>query len=258
LRRLAATGLLPGFQNRTVTSTEAFLNPTEIRFKAWQGLMPKQRRAGDGARRAINILVALALIAIAAPIMLTIAILVRLTSKGPAIYKQPRVGLDRRHDRGAGHLNPNRTIDLGGRIFTIYKFRTMYVSSSPPDLQTWAADNDPRITPFGRVLRSFRLDELPQLFNVLKGDMNIVGPRPEQPQIFADLRDDVRHYPTRQRVLPGITGLAQVSLPYDSDILDVQRKVKLDLEYVRRRSPGEDLLIMAKTMPVMMLRKGWK
>jgi lipopolysaccharide/colanic/teichoic acid biosynthesis glycosyltransferase len=254
--RPASTGL-QGFHNRTVTSTGAVLNPTAIRFKAWKGLMPKEPRAGDRARRAVNIVVALVLIALAAPVMLAIAVLVRLTSRGPAIYKQPRVGLDRRRDRGAGSLNPNRAVDMGGRIFTIFKFRTMYVSG-PDQPQTWAADNDPRITPVGRVLRSFRLDELPQLFNVLKGDMNIVGPRPEQPTIFAGLREGVRHYPTRQRVLPGITGLAQVSLPYDRDVLDVQRKVKLDLEYVRRRSPGEDLLIMAKTMPVMMLRKGSK
>ena len=233
------------------------LNPAEIRFKAYQGLMLKKRRAGDGVRRAINIAVALILIALTAPLMLAIGVLVRLTSKGPAIYKQPRVGLDRRRDRGAGSLNPRRSIDYGGRIFTIYKFRTMSVSA-PDEPQKWAAPNDSRITPVGKVLRSFRLDELPQLFNVLKGEMNIVGPRPEQPQIFAGLREDLQHYRTRQRVLPGITGLAQVSLPYDSDIQDVQRKIKLDLEYIRRRSPGEDLIIMAKTMPVMMLRKGWK
>jgi lipopolysaccharide/colanic/teichoic acid biosynthesis glycosyltransferase len=253
--RLTSPGLLPALEN-TVTSTGA-LNPTAIRFQAYKGLMQGKRRTGDGIRRAINIAVALLLIVLTAPLMLVIAVLVRLTSSGPAMYKQPRVGIDRRRDRGAGQLNPRRAIDQGGRIFTIYKFRTMYLSG-PDDPQTWAAANDQRITPVGKILRSFRLDELPQLFNVLKGDMNIVGPRPEQPQIFADLREDLRHYPTRQRVLPGITGLAQVSLPYDSDIQDVQRKVNLDLEYIRRRSPGEDLLIMVKTMPVMMLRKGWK
>jgi lipopolysaccharide/colanic/teichoic acid biosynthesis glycosyltransferase len=234
------------------------LNPTAIRFQAWRGMMPTRPRAGDRVRRVINIVIALILIVLAAPLMLLIALLVRLTSKGPVIYTQPRVGLDRRRDRGdGGALNPRRIVDLGGRIFTIYKFRTMYVS--PPDApQKWAGENDPRITPLGRILRSFRLDELPQLFNVLKGEMNIVGPRPEQPEIFANLHQDLRHYRVRQRVLPGITGLAQVSLPYDSDIGDVQRKVKLDLEYIRRRSPAEDLLIMARTMPVMVLRKGWK
>jgi lipopolysaccharide/colanic/teichoic acid biosynthesis glycosyltransferase len=219
--------------------------------------MQRPPRTGDRLRRVINIVAALVLIALAAPLMLVIVLLVRLTSKGPAIYKQPRVGVDRRRDRGAGSLNPHRDLDRGGRIFTIYKFRTMYVGGSDTR-QTWAAENDPRITPVGRILRSFRLDELPQLFNVLKGDMNIVGPRPEQPEIFAGLGQGMTHYRTRQRVLPGITGLAQVSLPYDSDIRDVRRKVELDLQYIRNRSPGEDLLIMAKTMPVMMLRKGWK
>jgi lipopolysaccharide/colanic/teichoic acid biosynthesis glycosyltransferase len=122
--------------------------------------------------------------------------------------------------------------------------------------QVWATEKDPRITPVGRVLRAFRLDELPQLFNVLTGDMNIVGPRPEQPDIFAGLSGEVGRYRDRQRVLPGITGLAQISLPYDTSAADVQNKVRLDLEYIRRRSVSQDLLIMAKTMPVMVFRKG--
>ena len=123
--------------------------------------------------------------------------------------------------------------------------------------QVWATDGDPRITPVGRYLRAFRLDELPQLFNVLKGDMNIVGPRPEQPAIFAELSEAVGNYRARQRVLPGITGLAQVTLPYDQDVNDVKNKVELDLQYIRRRSTKSDLMIMAKTLPVMVFRKGW-
>jgi lipopolysaccharide/colanic/teichoic acid biosynthesis glycosyltransferase len=120
----------------------------------------------------------------------------------------------------------------------------------------WAAKNDPRVTPLGRVLRAFRLDELPQLFNILAGDMNLVGPRPEQPAIFNDIRQELSNYRRRQRVLPGITGLAQVSLPYDSDLEDVRKKVDLDLQYLRKRSPGEDFRIMVRTMPVMVGRKG--
>jgi len=257
----ASPGRFLGFRSGAVAGGGVVappLTPTAMRFQAWKGLVVQRRRPGEWVRRPINIVAALLLIILTAPLMLTIAVLVRLTSRGPVIYRQPRVGIDRRRDRGAGaSLNPRRTRDLGGRIFTIYKFRTMYVTEGS-ERQMWATDGDPRITPVGRVLRSFRLDELPQLVNVLKGDMNIVGPRPEQPDIFADLRDDVRHYPTRQRVLPGITGLAQVSLPYDADIQDVQRKVELDIEYIRGRSPGRDLLIMAKTMPVMLFRKGWK
>jgi lipopolysaccharide/colanic/teichoic acid biosynthesis glycosyltransferase len=197
--------------------------------------------------------VALIGITLTLPLLVVIAILVKLTSRGPVIYKQPRVGIDRRIDRGPP--THRRKVDRGGRIFTIYKFRTMR-SDQRSSVQCWASDDDPRITPLGRILRSFRLDELPQLFNVLKGDMNIVGPRPEQPDIFAGLRQELRRYRDRQRVLPGITGLAQVTLPYDQSLSDVKRKVDLDLKYIRRRSASQDLLIMAKTMPVMVFRKG--
>jgi lipopolysaccharide/colanic/teichoic acid biosynthesis glycosyltransferase len=210
---------------------------------------------GDRLRRPLNVLAAAILIVLTAPAMLVIAILVRFTSPGPVIYRQPRVGLDRRVERGPGALNPQRKRDLGGRIFTMYKFRTMYEEGDTAR-EVWASKDDPRVTPLGRILRAFRLDELPQLFNVLLGDMNIVGPRPEQPGIFQDIRHEVGSYTHRQRVLPGITGLAQVSLPYDSDLDDVRKKVDLDLQYLRVRSPGEDLRIMAKTMPVMVMRKG--
>lgn len=238
------------------TATPSSLTPTSIRFQAWNEMVKVRPHQGDRLRRPLNVLAAAVLIVLTAPLMLVIAALVRLTSRGPAIYMQPRVGLDRRVDRGQGSINPRRIRDLGGRVFTMYKFRTMYVQDDAQPQQVWASEDDPRITPVGRVLRAFRLDELPQLFNVLVGDMNIVGPRPEQPDIFDDIRHEVGHYTRRQRVLPGITGLAQVSLPYDADIEDVRKKVDLDLQYLRRRSPGEDLRIMAKTMPVMVKRKG--
>ena len=131
----------------------------------------------------------------------------------------------------------------------IYKFRTMFVT--PDATQVRAARDDPRVTRVGRFLRAVRLDELPQLFNVLKGDMNIVGPRPEQPEIFAELKEQLPSYAKRQRVLPGITGLAQVCADYDRSLEDVRRKVKLDLEYINRRSALHDLSIMARTIPVM-------
>jgi lipopolysaccharide/colanic/teichoic acid biosynthesis glycosyltransferase len=220
---------------------------------AHEAIRPRRRTGGELAVRALNVAVALLAIIATAPLMALIALAVRVTSRGPAIYEQPRVGHDRRR-RGAGAPGCRRRDDQGGRIFTIYKFRTM--SDRAEARQVWATKGDPRITPVGRILRSFRLDELPQLFNVLKGDMNIVGPRPEQPAIFADLSEEVTHFRRRQRVLPGITGLAQITLPYDQDLDGVKNKVELDLEYIRRRSVTQDLLIMAKTMPVMVLRKG--
>lgn len=189
-------------------------------------------------QRVYSFLIALVGVLAFAPVMLVVWLLVRLTSRGPAIYSQRRVGLK-------------------GREFQVYKFRSMYVDAEARTGAVWAAKADPRITPLGRWLRKLRLDELPQFFNVLKGDMNIVGPRPEQPVIFDSLREELSHYPERQRVLPGITGLAQVRLGYDQGIDDVKKKVALDLEYIRNRSAVEDLMIMAKTMPVMVLRKGW-
>ena len=123
--------------------------------------------------------------------------------------------------------------------------------------QIWASPDDPRITPVGRILRKTRLDELPQLLNVLKGDMNIVGPRPEQPKIFAELRVQIPGYEHRQRVLPGITGWAQINHHYDTSVEDVRKKLLFDLDYVsQRRSAGYDLQIMAKTFPVMVFKKG--
>src|SRR5690606_22550363 len=114
---------------------------------------------------------------------------------------------------GRENENWRRRVDYGGRLFRIYKFRTMRVSSE--ERQVWARQNDPRVTPIGRVLRQYRLDELPQLFNVLKGDMNVVGPRPEQPEIALRLREQIDGYTNRHRVPPGITGWAQVNLDYD-------------------------------------------
>jgi lipopolysaccharide/colanic/teichoic acid biosynthesis glycosyltransferase len=122
--------------------------------------------------------------------------------------------------------------------------------------QVWATENDPRITRIGSILRKYRLDELPQLFNVLLGDMNVVGPRPEQPEIVSQLRESVDGYLERQQVLPGITGWAQVNHSYDACIDDVRKKVNLDLEYIGRRSVARDLMIMARTLPVMIGKRG--
>lgn len=216
-------------------------------------------------RRAANVAMALAGIVLLAPVMLAIAVLVKLTSRGPVLYTQKRVGRDRRtpppqrpSENGKRNGSQDaRDRDLGGRIFTIYKFRTMYTDSG--DEQVWARPDDERVTPLGRVLRALHLDELPQLFNVLRGDMNVVGPRPEQPEIFQRLANQVPGYRIRQQVRPGITGLAQVNHHYDRTLDDVQKKVELDLEYLERRSPGEDMRIVLRTVPAVIAEdaQGW-
>jgi lipopolysaccharide/colanic/teichoic acid biosynthesis glycosyltransferase len=206
-------------------------------------------------RRALNVSVAAIGIVSAAPIMLAVAALVRFTSRGPVIYTQTRVGLDQRTP-GDGSSNRRRAKDIGGKPFLIYKFRTMHVDAEAKSGAVWATPSDPRLTVVGGFLRQYRLDELPQLFNVLKGDMNIVGPRPERPQLFETLKESVEHYQLRQRAKPGITGLAQISQQYDSCLGDVQRKVQYDMEYLRRRSLAQDIKIMLKTVPVVLFRKG--
>lgn len=207
------------------------------------------------SRRVLNVVVAIVGVLLTLPLWLVIAILVKITSRGPVIHSQVRVGRDTR-DSAAGANDPRRRHDMGGKPFVIYKFRTMQVAAEQHTGAVWATQNDPRITPIGRVLRQYRLDELPQLINVLLGDMNVVGPRPERPTIFADLRESIPQYRYRQRARPGITGLAQVRQQYDSCIEDVQRKVEFDLQYIRQQTFWQDLKIMIETIPVILLRKG--
>lgn len=209
----------------------------------------------DGSVRALNLIVAAIGLLVTAPVMLVVAVLVKLSSPGPVFYTQPRVGIDRRLGNPTPEQLARRKHDAGGRVFKIYKFRTMSADSDRAG-QVWASKTDPRITRIGGILRKYRLDELPQLWNVLLGDMNIVGPRPEQPGIFSDLREQVSSYSLRQKVLPGITGWAQVNHHYDQCIDDVRTKVEYDLEYIEGRCLVQDMKIMARTIPVMLGRKG--
>jgi len=139
--------------------------------------------------------------------------------------------------------------------FRIYKFRSMRVDAEKNG-PVWATPEDARVTPIGGLLRKSRLDELPQLFNVIRGDMNIVGPRPERPKIVAEMRQAIPQYQMRQRVKPGITGWAQVNQAYDFTVDDVKRKIDYDLEYLRKQSLLEDLRIMSMTIPVVLFRRG--
>lgn len=206
-----------------------------------------------GTLAALNVGVAIVLLSLTAPLMLVVAVLVRLTSRGPVFFSQERVGLDRRTGLGCGGVD--RQLDLGGRPVRILKFRTMYFERRPTD-QVWTQPNDARITRLGKLLRSHRIDELPQLINVLKREMNVVGPRPEQPEIFSRLRERHRRFASRQRVLPGITGLAQVECGYGGGDFQVKRKLECDLEYVERRDLRMDLEILLRTIPVVLLKRG--
>jgi lipopolysaccharide/colanic/teichoic acid biosynthesis glycosyltransferase len=204
--------------------------------------------------RVMNVIVAAVGLVVMFPVMVLVALAVRLTSKGPVFYSQVRVGVDRRFRSKTTY--ERRGYDHGGRLFKMYKFRTMRQDAEADGKAVWAQKKDPRTTIVGGFLRKTRLDELPQLYNVLRGDMNVVGPRPERPAIFARLRQDIPHYHQRQRVKPGITGWAQINQSYDSCLDDVRSKVDFDLEYVRKQSLGHDLRIMSMTLPVMLFRKG--
>ena len=225
-------------------------------------VIPAER--SETANRALNVIIAGLALLILAPVCVLVALVVKLTSPGPVFYTQTRVGLDRRWRRApasGGADEPlddddRRLEDLSGQPFTILKFRSMRVDAEAGGQAVWATKHDPRITPVGRVLRKTRLDELPQLINVLRGEMNIVGPRPERPSIVVRLREHVSEYPVRHRVKPGITGWAQINHSYDASIEDVRTKVRYDLEYLRRQGMWFDLKIMVLTLPVMVFKKG--
>lgn len=218
--------------------------------RSWSSLSRSERLI-----RALNVVAAVIGLVVTLPLWALIAVLIKLTSRGPVFYSQTRVGLDQRQ-RGPRREDSRRRADIGGKPFRIWKFRTMTVNAEQEGQAVWAKANDQRVTLIGRFLRSCRLDELPQLINVIRGDMNLVGPRPERPQLFHELREQIPNYQKRQQVRPGITGHAQVHLQYDTSVEDVKAKVAHDLEYIANRTVWQDLKIMLKTIPVMLFRKG--
>jgi lipopolysaccharide/colanic/teichoic acid biosynthesis glycosyltransferase len=218
-------------------------------------VIPRERN--ERTSRILNVGLAFGTLVVIMPLLLIVAILVKLTSRGPILYAQTRVGLDRRW-RSTLALHERRLEDLGGQVFTIYKFRTMRVDAERGVGAVWAQENDPRVTKLGKYLRMLRVDELPQFWNVVLGDMNIVGPRPERPSIVSRLREDIPEYQCRHRVKPGITGLAQINQKYDASLDDVRLKVGWDLRYIREQGIARDLGIMVRTLPSVLLRyRGW-
>lgn len=186
-----------------------------------------------------------------------LALIIKIDSRGPVFFKQPRIGMDRRRRRKVDctTATDRRCVVYPGRPFSIYKLRTM-VTDAEKDGPQWAAKNDDRVTKVGRFLRKTRLDEFPQFINVLRGEMSVIGPRPERLCFIRQLEQDVPCYLDRLAVMPGITGLAQVVNGYDTDVDSVKRKVALDRKYISSLSWKSDLSILARTFRVLIKGDG--
>jgi sugar transferase (PEP-CTERM system associated) len=209
------------------------LRPSQLIFSTELG--PNPNRVMLQSIYSMTIAFVAALIAL--PIMLLVVIAVKLSSPGPALYRQRRMGKS----------------DVP---FMLYKFRSMYTNAEAQSGAVWAKKDDPRITPVGRWLRKFRLDELPQLFNVLKGEMSVVGPRPERPEFVAELERRIPYYRQRHCIKPGITGWAQINHKYGDTIEDTIIKLEYDLYYIQNLAPALDAFIMFHTAKVMLLSRG--
>jgi sugar transferase (PEP-CTERM system associated) len=197
----------------------------------------RKSKVVTAVKRAADIVLAAAGLVLAAPVMLVVGLLVRLTSAGPALYHQTRVGQ---------HNAP----------FTIHKFRSMRQDAEAATGAVWAASNDDRITPFGNIMRRTRLDELPQLWNVLVGEMSFVGPRPERPEFVSQLTEQIPFYGLRHVVKPGITGWAQVCYTYGASVEDAMEKLQYDLFYIKNLSMGLDVFVVFKTLQTVLVRSG--
>ena len=239
----AGPGRLASYQERgvVVLSEVAF---RELRLQSldidtlpanWLASMKPGRR--DTLHRSLDLLVSVAFLVATLPLMIITSVAIKLNSEGPVFYGQERVGLN-------------------GRPFTLWKFRSMSVDAEALGKPVWAAKNDPRVTGVGRFIRRTRIDELPQLLNVLSGEMSFIGPRPERPQFVERLSESVPHYTDRASVKPGITGWAQVNFPYGASIEDARKKLSYDLYYVKHRSMLLHMLIMVATVRVILFQEG--
>jgi lipopolysaccharide/colanic/teichoic acid biosynthesis glycosyltransferase len=216
-------------------------------------------------KRTIDVLGSLIGLVLTAPLMVAVALAVKLDSPGPIFYAQTRVGVNRRKRErrycqyvGVSDLRDRdrRRDDYRGRPFDIIKIRTMVQDAEKLTGPVWATKHDPRITRIGRILRKARLDEIPQFWSVLKGDMSLVGPRPERPTFVRHLCQEVEGYERRLEVKPGLTGLAQVENGYDSSVASVAEKVRFDLTYIRGWSVWADVRILARTVVVVLTGRG--
>jgi sugar transferase (PEP-CTERM system associated) len=210
------------------------LNPSWLIFS--DGFSSGRRLSSMG-KRAFDILVSAAILLIAAPLIALTALLIKLESPGPAFFRQRRIG-------------------LYGEPFEILKLRSMRQDAEVGGVAVWAQQDDPRVTRVGSIIRKLRIDELPQVWNVLRGKMSFVGPRPERPQFVADLEARLPFYAERHMVKPGITGWAQINYPYGASIEDARRKLEYDLYYAKNYTPFLDILILVMTMRVILWPEG--
>ena len=230
-----------------------------------------QREHLSLAKRVFDVVISLAMLLFIFPVMIVFAVLVKLDSRGPIFYRQKRVGMNNRtggrrarptrrnqprqdgdSHGGRRHDEDRRESDIYGRPFEVLKFRTMVVESEKDGRPVWCQVDDPRVTRVGRFLRKTHLDELPQLINILKGEMSIVGPRPERPEFVVELTDQIPEYKQRLVVKPGLTGLAQIRHRADQVIDDVKKKIRYDFLYMRKASLSTDFMIILGTIPLVL------
>lgn len=195
------------------------------------------QRLSSAAKRMFDVAASLSVLILTLPLVIAAAIAVKLDSRGPAIYRQARVG-------------------LFGEPYQIWKLRSMRTDAEVAGQAIWAAENDPRVTRVGRIIRKLRIDELPQTWCVLKGDMSFVGPRPERPSFVAELEAKLPYYSERHMVKPGLTGWAQINYPYGASVEDARVKLEYDLYYAKNYSPFLDLLILLQTVRVILWPEG--
>jgi lipopolysaccharide/colanic/teichoic acid biosynthesis glycosyltransferase len=229
-RRGAAGAAAMGRPARCVdldTLPEGWVTTSPVAHEGW---------AAAASRRAFDIAGSLALLVAVLPVLVITAIAIRLESRGPVLYRQERVGKD-------------------GRVFTLFKFRSMAVDAER-DGPRWALQRDPRVTRVGRIIRLTRIDEVPQILNVLRGEMALIGPRPERPSFVEQLAAVIPHYRSRTAVRPGITGWAQVNYPYGASVEDARNKLAFDLYYIQNRTVALDAAIIVGTIRVVMFQEG--
>jgi len=245
---LTAGGLLQKSKGR-IYQFDAFRLPTHLLWK-----------------RCVDILVGSIAIVLASPLMVLVAVLIKVTSPGPVFFKQERIGINRRRAHERHRLRPFDHTDRRngdrrrrkgfGRPFFMYKFRTMVVGAERDGQPKFAFKGDPRITRLGAILRKTRIDEIPQFFNVLKGDMSVVGPRPERAYFINEIDAELPAFKYRLRTKPGITGLAQVELGYANDTEGMRKKLGFDLRYIQSINLISDIKILYRTISVVLTGKG--